>query len=216
MGQASVNVSTLDLVYRDLEKLKSFGLVDPGIVGQRPYTRLDFARFAQQARGRLDATRSDYVRDLVERLERRFGSELETLTAFRAVDQLHLELTGARSPPRLVRTNQGSADAAINPLLGYRQGQKLVDGLTASVETVHWARLSRRLVVYAHPRLQLSEVRGSAANVNDIAVQEAYGKWLLGNVAIQAGRANMVWGQGRHAGLRLSWNASGFARNTSA
>ena len=210
VGQASVNVSTLDLVYRDLEKLKSFGLVDPGIVGQRPYTRLDFARFAQQARGRLDATRSDYVRDLVERLERRFGSELETLTAFRAVDQLHLELTGARSPPRLVRANIGSADAAINPLLGYRQGRKLVDGLTASVETVHWARLSRRLVVYAHPRLQLSEVRGSAANVNDIAVQEAYGKLVLGNVAIQAGRANMVWGQGRHAGLMLSENARGF------
>ena len=78
-GQASVNVSTLNLVYRDLEKLQSFGLVDPGVVGQRPYTRLDFARFAQQARSRLDATHSDCVRDIVERLERRFGSELEKL-----------------------------------------------------------------------------------------------------------------------------------------
>ncbi len=209
-GQVSVNVSTLDLVYRDLEKLQSFGLVNPGIVGQRPYTRLDFARFARQARNRLDATHSDYVRDVVERLERRFGSELETLTAFRAVDQLYLEFTGARSPPRLVRANGGSVDAAINPMLGYRQGRKLVDGLTASVETVHWARLSRRVAVYAHPRLQLSQIRGSAANVNKVAVQEAYGKLVLGNFAVQVGRANMVWGQGRQAGLILSENARGF------
>ncbi len=205
-----MDVSTVDLAYRDLEKLQSFELVDPTIVGQRPYTRLDFARFARQARSRLDASHTEYVRGIVERLELRFASELELPTEYRGIEQASMQLTGARSPPRLVREHLGAVDAVINPLLGYRQGRRLVDGITGGLETVHWARFSDRAAVYARPRVQLSEARGTAENVNDVTVQEAYGKLAFGMFSLQAGRSNMVWGQGRHAGMILSGNARGF------
>ncbi|MHC4997108.1 MAG: capsule assembly Wzi family protein, partial [Planctomycetota bacterium] len=205
-----MDVSTTDLAYRDLEKLQSFDLVDPPIVGQRPYTRLDFARFARQARSRLDARHTEYVRGIVERLERRFASELEASTTYRGIEQAAMHVTGARSPSRSIREHLGAVDAVINPLLGYRQGRRLVDGVTGGLETVHWFRLSDGVAVYARPRFQLSEARGSAENINDVTVQEAYGRVAFGMFSLQAGRSNMVWGQGRHAGMILSGNARGF------
>ena len=48
-GQASVNVSTSDAVYRDIDKLVAFNLVDAIIVRQRPYSGSEIARIPAEA-----------------------------------------------------------------------------------------------------------------------------------------------------------------------
>ena len=218
-AQASVNLSTLDPAYRDLEKLVAARLVDPTIVGQRPYSRIDFARFARQARSRLTPAHSAHIQSTVTRLEERFAEELAILAqpllaeqvAFRPLDELSAEVLAAKNPERLVPEQPfGRIDAAISPLFGYREGRRPIDGTTAALETVHRLRLARQLVVYLQPRFQITEGRGNTPELNEVSIQEAYGALLFGNLSIQLGRANMVWGQGRHAGLTISPNARGF------
>jgi hypothetical protein len=216
-GQASANVSTLDPVYRDFEKLRAFRLLDTVIFGQRPYTRLDFGRFALQARRRLSPEHPATARRIVEELERRFGDELNRLRGdhvaeavlFRPVDQLDLAVVGARSPGRPVRTDgRSGVHATINPLLGYRQGRDLDDGTTASFESLQRLRLTNSFVAVTRPRLYASRGRG-VPNAEGLVLQEAYAHVGLGILGLHVGRSDMVWGQGRHAGLVISENALG-------
>ncbi|MCZ6917023.1 MAG: hypothetical protein O7I93_09625, partial [Gemmatimonadetes bacterium] len=217
-GQASANVSTLDPVYRDFEKLLAFQLVDTVILGQRPYTRLDFGRFTLQARGRLTPDHPANAHRIVAGLERRFVDELDRLergsaagpVLFRPVDQVDLAVVAARTPGRAVRTDDRSGiDATVNPLLGYRQGRALDDGTTVSLEVAQRLRLSNWLVAVTRPRLQASNGRDGVPNAEGFVLQEAYASVVLGILALHAGRSDMVWGQGRHSGLVVSENAIG-------
>jgi hypothetical protein len=201
-GRASVTVSTLDPAYRDLEKLVAFGLVDSLSVGQRPYTRAQFARFARQARAAARAAPAA-VEARLARLERRFGTE-------RPVQRAVIEVTGARDsarpvPPRFF----GDVDATVNPLLAYREGRHTDDGQTVALEAIREFRLAPAAVLLLHPRAQLTAAAGRTPHW-ELAVQEAYAAARLGNVSVQLGRAGMVWGQGRHAGLMISQHARGF------
>ena len=54
LAQASPYVPNLDPAYQDLDALVAHGLVRDIILGERPYSRVAFARFAQEARGRID------------------------------------------------------------------------------------------------------------------------------------------------------------------
>jgi hypothetical protein len=154
----------------------------------------------------------------VQRLEQRFARELAMLAepdraagvVMRPLDWVSLELIQARSPDRPIRDQFfGAVDATINPLFGYREGRRPVDGTTVAVETTHELRLAKQLVLFVHPRLQLTEGRGSTPNLNRVSLQEAYASLLFGNFSLQLGRANLVWGQGRYAGLVISPNARG-------
>src|SRR5690606_21122954 len=49
LAQVSVNVDTLDPVYRDVDKLVSHGLVKKIIMGQRPFSRREIARITAEA-----------------------------------------------------------------------------------------------------------------------------------------------------------------------
>ena len=50
LAQTSPYVPNLDSVYQDLDALVAEGLVRVTILGERPYSRLTFARFAQEVR----------------------------------------------------------------------------------------------------------------------------------------------------------------------
>ncbi len=54
LAQTTPYVPNLDPVYQDLDALVAEGLVRDIILGERPYSRLTFARFALEARRRID------------------------------------------------------------------------------------------------------------------------------------------------------------------
>ena len=62
LAQASTYVPNLDPVYQDLDALVAEGLVREIILGERPYSRVDFARFAQEARRRIDTAGEEGIK----------------------------------------------------------------------------------------------------------------------------------------------------------
>ena len=237
-AQASVNVSSLDPVYRDIQKLIAHDLVDAVIVGHRPYSRIDIARIAAQARGNLPrleaggsdaalsptaqdrvATRLRYVESILSRIEGDYREELDQLRsaeggasprALHPISRVEANVTVANSPPRnAINANLGDNDAVVNPLLHYRQGRTVVDGTTASLETVHWGQVSSNLALFVHPRFQVSNALGGQRNINEVKAQALYAGALLGNIEFQIGRDNLSWGPGADAGLLISSNARG-------
>ena len=70
VAQASVNVSTLDPVYRTIDKLVGHGLVDDIIMGQRPFSRIEIARIivaAETNLPRLSSRLADSTLSLAKR-----------------------------------------------------------------------------------------------------------------------------------------------------
>jgi hypothetical protein len=238
-AQASVNVDSFDPVYRDVNKLVAHGLVDKIIMGQRPWSRREFARITGEAmrhRSRLQdrledpnlsqeekekiRRRLEYVDAILSRLQGRFQEELVQLgfvegeSKWYSVHPLELvdfDVTVTDSPPQTLppQNGVGAIDAVINPLVNYRQGRHLVDGSNISLETTHWFRFTNHLAIYAQPRFQLAFGRDGQPNDNNVYVQNLYGKIYVKNFEIQVGRGNLFYGQGEDAGLLLSNNPRG-------
>jgi len=235
-SQVSVNVSPLDPVYRDLEKLIGNGLVDRVIWGQRPFSRQEIGRITAEAirhRSRLIGAenlsekekqklqdRLTYTDTILERLKKDYAEELvqegvlEGEKPFYSLHPLEKVITDTvvtNSPPEQLPLSNGIGDinAVINPLIDYRQGRHLVDGATLSLETTHWFRVSKYFALYAQPRFQLGIGRDGFENDNQAFVENLSGKFNVKNFEIQIGRDNLVWGQGQDAGLLLSNNPRG-------
>lgn len=240
LAQASVNVTTLDTVYRDIDKLVAHGLVKKIIVGQRPYSRKEVARITAEALHhlpRLEAQlqdpklsenkkqgiqdRLDYLHPMLERLKRDYHEELVEIGAlpgekykysWHLTEKVTVDLTGSNSPSRPVPNNGlGTVDAMINPLLQYQQGRHIIEGTNLSLETSHWARLTNYFAFYFQPRFQMAMAPDDGqSNDNKVYVNNLYGKFYYNNFEVQAGRDNVMWGQGYNAGLLFSNNPRGF------
>ena len=238
LAQASITVPTTDRVYRDIRLLIGHDLVDTLIVGQQPYSRMTIARVLLQARRNLTHTQADlgdrglspdarrriearlrHVESVLGRAERDFRAEMDQLAtppgtgprpAHHPLAGIEISLIAANSPPRdAINANLGFNDAVVNPLLHHRQGRNVVDGGTASVETVHWTQVSRQFAMLARPRFQISKAFAPQPNINEVKLQNLYARVALGNIEVLLGRDNLAWGQGRDPGLLISNNARG-------
>ncbi len=238
-SQVSVNVSLLDPVYRDIDKLVGHGLVDKIIMGQRPYSRHEIARITAEAMkhlSRLEKPLADpgtpekkkqglqkrlqYVKVILNRLKRDYREELIQLGALEGekswysihpVEKVDVQMLGTNSPPEALplNNNLGFINAVINPLVDYEQGRHLVEGFNFSLETSHWLRASDYFALYFRPRFQLGITRNDQPNDNDVYIQNLYGKLNFKNFEIEVGRDNLFWGQGQDAGIMFSNNPRG-------
>ena len=223
--QASVNVSTQDPVYRDIDKLVANGLIKKIIMGQRPFSRREIARLTKEAmyywqsqKEKVGEGRASYIETILNRLKRDYAEELIQLDALpgekRAIsahllEEVELDLTVTNSQaealPPLVPI--GGIDAVINPMLDYRQGRHLVQGVNLGLETSHWLRASNHFAMLFRPRFQIGE--GPANDENRFDALNLYGKFLIKNFEMEVGRDNLFYGQGKDAGLLLSSNPRG-------
>ncbi|MBL7685854.1 MAG: hypothetical protein JNK65_07480 [Deltaproteobacteria bacterium] len=238
-AQVSVNVSTTDPVYRDIDKLVAQGLVDKIIVGQRPYSRKEIARITAEAIRHLPRleenlsnpknsdskkasiqSRIDAVQNILDRLKKDYAEELVQIKAVEGqtsdysihpLEKAEVDLTVLRSrPTTLIPSNGiGNIDAVVNPLVNNRQGRHLVNGTNLSLETSHWLRASNYWAFYFRPRFQLAWGWQGSNNDHRVDLINGYTKVGFGNFEIEAGRDHLLWGQGENSGLQLSNNPRG-------
>lgn len=227
-AQASPFVPVWDAAYRDLDVLLVTGMlggataavVSP-IHGQRPYSRMAFARAAEEARstfasGAVEA--KPRVLEALERLEAWFAAELELLRAEghgerpgarRSVTlrQASSDATAADSPSRPIPWQLTSAlDADVNPLLQRNQGRALADGWTLGGEAWVDAVLGSRVVAQLAPRLWVED--GGDART-DGTLLLGHVRALLGNLSVEVGRNALRHGHAREVGPALSSNPRG-------
>lgn len=211
-AQATPYVPLESAHYADVDALAAVGLVKTVIAGQRPYSRLMFARLATEARSNLDrrtdATPSRRFLEAVKRLEDAYSLEARVGATLRSVNS---DATLASSPPRSVRSSydtddpNGRIDALVNPLLQRNRGRRLADGGTLAAEAQLDLILGTRLAGQLRPRVWVSD-DGEGAQVTLVG---GYLRGLLGNLSIEAGRNHSSHGHGSDAGSILSSNARG-------
>ncbi len=238
-AQVSVNVDTLDPVYRDIDKLVSHGLVKKIIMGQRPFSRREIARITAEAMFQFQKLedrfadpetpekkknslkkRIDYITVILNRLKLDYQEELIQIGALEGKKRSYsihgvenvdagMLITNSPSEPLPLDNGIGEINAVINPLLDYQQGRHLVEGYNLAVETSHWLRASDYFALYFRPRFQLGITPNNNPNDNDVYILNLYGKLNFKNFEIQVGRDNLFWGQGLDSGLLLSNNPRG-------
>ena len=215
-AQATTYVDPLDDSYADVAALVAGGVVDRVIVGQRPYTRLEFARIVGQATRALArrdslSARTAYLRQVVASIADRLCLEPDTSAAprVRPCTMLHsfylrriaLDYTQTDSPTRRIPPSNGigQIDAFLNPLLSGRLGRPLVPTWNVSLETEH-------VVETPHLALALTTaliVQADTSRAQRVLgrVQDAQLRFVAKNVAIEAGREYALWGQSETGGL---------------
>jgi len=239
LGQASINVSDSDPVYRDIDKLVAHGLVDKIVYGQRPYSRREIARIIKEALVHLQRlqtplddpntsedqkaklrARLDYIQPILNRLKLEYREELvqngsvegETKWySLHPVEKVEVGGAAASSPEEALPVSNGigKTNAVINPLLDDRQGRHLVNGGNLWLETSHWLRASDYFAMYVRPRFQLGIGRNGSPDENRVDILNLYGKIWVKNLEIEFGRDNLFFGQAPNAGLLLANNARG-------
>lgn len=225
-GQASPWVPTLDPAYADLDVLVSRGLVRSVILGQRPYSRMAFARAAAEAREALAGSEHGgraRIREAVERLETQFARERGLLCpagtdacpraeAYTALRGVSAQATLADSPPRPVptpHTSQSNIDADVNPLLLGKQGRVLADGWTVGTEGILDLVLGNGVAAQIQPRAWLAEGMDGTAEA-DVTLLRGYVRGLVGNLSVEVGRNHLLQGSARAYGPVLSQTPRGF------
>ncbi len=237
-AQASPWVSLDDPAYRELDVLVAKGMAGTLILGQRPHSRMAFARAVAEARARLGAAPGSAPRriaEVVARLETRFAAELAVLGRGEAVGgggareggggthryvalrEVSADATLADSPPRAIWWQLTSGiDADVNPLLQRNQGRLLADGGTLGGEARLDAVLGSRVAASAAPRLwtehgvRAAEGSGSShATRADATLLTASVRALVGNLSVEGGRNALGRGHARGGSTALSSNPRG-------
>ena len=201
--QASPFIPPTEPIYADLDLLVSAGLIEVSAVGARPYTRGEIGRLLTEARRNIARKGAgvEWAVPIIERDAARYGQAHAG-----PIDLATFEFARLSSPFRSIPADpNGSVDASINPLAGWRGGRTLVDGATATIETMHSLSLGRHVAVAAAPRVTVERDRNRTGAAG--RVQAANAVLQFGNFVAELGRDYAVFGPAPAGGLLLSTNA---------
>lgn len=203
-GQATPTIPPDARVYRDIERLGAMGLIDTLVLGVRPFSQRTVTRLLLEARAHLDRrpAGSEWAEQIIQADLARWG-----VHSNRPFDEAAVEATLLSSPYRPAPSDDnGSIDAAINPLASNRGGRPLADGGTATLESSHSVTLGPYFAASIAPRVSLLDARGGQTSA-ELAIQSLEISALLGGVSIEAGRTYSAFGPSMTGGLLLSPNA---------
>lgn len=226
------NVAPDSPLYRELDKLISFGLIEPPILGQRPYPRSEFARMTAEAiekmKEREDKKHDDYdefvadqkkywqIKASLKNLKTEFEDELIDLGAIEGekkkyrihpFEKFDTYFTILDSPPVTIPPNngRGTINALIDPLADYNLGRHYTDGVQIAHEVDARFTASRFLSGYVRPRFEINFPRDGYLD-GDVHLQNAYSTFRAGNFSLEFGRDSMIWGFGERGSLLFSTN----------
>ncbi|MFL5616677.1 MAG: capsule assembly Wzi family protein [Gemmatimonadaceae bacterium] len=219
-------IDPTDPVYQDIRLLTESGLIKHAVLGQQPYSRLQVAILVAGAQATLDSSVAasaptigaeyrQFLAELLVSIRQRFEIEaisgpgstrLQIRPLREPIRALASEWTGTDSPWRAVPANNGlgTIDAEINPLLSNRQGRPLVDGSNVLLASEHVFE-SSNFALSLQPEAYVATTDGRTAK--SAAIQQAVGRVLYRNTALDIGRDYVRWGQGADVGLLGSNNA---------
>lgn len=207
-GATSINTQVESPIYRAIDRLIAAGAVDGVVVGQKPYSNNEIGRILREAEGNIEGLKNPADKMMVYRILKRWKNYycLEPKWDFHLLERLDINYNYLDSPDRPVFANGlGNVAAHVRPITSNEEGRHFADGINYSIETYHWLK-GPIFAFFAQPRFQLQGAKGGNGEAG-VFVQKLYGKLGLGNFEVEAGRDEVVWGQGEFGGLMLSNNA---------
>ena len=234
---SAATVAPDDPVARAADAMLALTPVPGGVVGQRPYSVRELTRLAHAvetavadrtrrgASNRSDTLALSLAGQVLDALgvapASDAGTSRPTSGSVRFVPLQSMTVSSAATDAAIRRVPVngylGGIDAISLPPLDGRFGRPAVDGVATSLETVTTLGVGQWLSLVAQPRLSWTAAPhdaavGPAGSHVIVEPQRLYARGVLGNVALQAGIDERVWGQaplgpGMPGGTLVSANA---------
>lgn len=214
-------------IYPAMDRLTALGFVDSGIVGMRPWSRLECARLVSEAGERLDAGGGGSAEQIYQSLQDEFQEELEEVdgpSKFRVhVESLYARGTQIIGAP--LTNSYVFGQTLINDYgRPYQQGFNAVAGFSAWATYGRWVGYVRGEYQHAPSAPALSQsARDAIGNlalpivpstppavpfpaVNQFQLLDAYVGLNLANFQITFGQESHWWGPGDGGPMLFSDN----------
>lgn len=215
---ASANLPLHHWVYDAIERLTAMGVIDQAMLGPKPYSRKEAARYVTLALERVRADEAPVdgqeaiAEPLLERLVAFLRPELEQLGAVKGTKEAGRDGPGWRDLIRYGGRLQLEADAfsvghGTVRLRENRMGQYYANGLQAQGDLWAWGDLADLVTLSADPKFISNPNAlgvGATANTENLYFQELNAKFSFANLTFQIGRSNLWWGFGYRSTLLLS------------
>jgi hypothetical protein len=231
-NQGSPYVPLYSWVYPIFDRLIALGYVNTGMVGQRPWTRLECARLLTEAsepfEGPLEGklAESPDLSVMLRALDREFSADSELLVDGGRNSGAHLEsvytrFTGIAGKP-LTDSEHFGETLTHDYGRPYQEGLNNVTGFSGWVTAGRWVAYTRGEYQYAPSGPAYSApVRNFIARADSNPLQpgnpipttsqfqllDAYVGLNFGNWELTFGQQSLYWGPGRMGALNLSNNA---------
>jgi hypothetical protein len=223
-AQGTAIVPLGDLAYADLDQLAERGVLDSVIIGQRPYSRREFARIVHTARARLDGDASGlpprisesaaaYLEGLVYRLEARFGGGDAGEQVFDGLvivpldaGWLYISRTDA-DRRRFPAPHTSSIEATIDPLARRRLGTPAVRGTVTALDLFHRIEPASWLAFQAAERFEYRTPFDTTLKRRHDELLLLSARARFANAALTVGRQQIGWSQTAGDGLFLASDA---------
>lgn len=196
----STNVPLEHWSYDAVDKLASYGLIDSAMLTIRPMSRVEMARHVGQAMLTLERMNDApaILQSIVDQLKDEYRGELILIGL---IEGWHSESFVKPLEDPYVGYLRADRTPDIENTRGdlFRKGSNYRAGF-ATRGTVF-----DRFAFYLHP-----EYLDSAQTDGDVDLIEGYGKVMIGDVEIQAGKDSLWWGPGRHGSMLMSDNVQPF------
>jgi hypothetical protein len=185
--------------YEAIERLTAMGVIDRAMLGSKPYSRKEAAKYVARA---IERARADRLAEpLLDRLSREFRAELAGLE--RGVLRY-----GAR-----VQTEVDGASIGAEQRVRFREnrgGEYYVDGVQNQTDVRAWLEVNDWASLTVQPKF-ISDPHilgiGATDNSQNFYVRELGLKLSRFNVALEVARGSLWWGQGYRGSLLLTDHA---------
>ena len=211
-------------VYAAFDRLAALGLVKSGLVGMRPWTRLECARLVNEAADQNLDNQPD-IDGLINALAHEFSYESESLGGLNRrvrVESLYTRLTGIAGTPLTDGYHFGQT--LINDYgRPYEEGFNNVTGFSASAVSGRLAvyvrgeyqhapsaptlSTSARQFIFSSDNVPSIPPAVPVAAVNRLVVLDAYASMNIENWQVSFGKQSLWWGPTKGGPLMLSDNA---------
>jgi hypothetical protein len=196
----STNVPIGHWSYDAVDKLANYGLIDSAMLTIRPLTRVEMARHVGQAMltlERMDNTPA-ILHSIVDRLTDEYRGEL---TLIGLIEGWHAESFIKPLEDPYVRYLRADRTPDMENIRGdeFQRGSNYRAGLATRGTVLD------RFAYYLHP-----EYADSSLADGDVDLIEGYGKAMIGDFEIEAGKDSLWWGPGYHGSMIMSNNAMPF------
>ena len=219
-------------VYPAFNLLIARGLIDEGIVGIRPWTRMACARMLDEIRGKYYQEENDFSREefrQFQSLVKEFSRELDQLNGGQnrnlQLESVYTRLMGISGPPLNDAYHFG--ETLTNDYgRPYEEGFNNSTGMSGWASSGRWIGYVRAEYQHAPAAPELSDsvrlwmatidqtlpVKPASAPVttNQMTLLDAYVGMTAGNWQFSFGQQSTWWGPGEGGGMLLSNNAPPF------
>ena len=206
----SSNIPIGDRVYRDIDTLAGYGLIQSNLGSTRPLSMTEVGRLLVEARRNWDAkTQSEkqklsYLGDFLKETERLYAKEITQFKAGRTKAASFLE------PVERASVTYAYLDGPFR--IYNNEGIDYFDGHNILAETQTDLNLYNTFALFVQPLFQYS---GNFDNIggnddSELTMHKAYAKIGLRNFDVEIGRDSLWWGPGYHGDLLMTTNAKPF------